>query len=99
MKQWTVQLQDTTKRKAIDAAREEARLVRISNELADEEERKRQWRVARGEVLTLPVDLFLLVPKTVLLLLQLGRLVQKTVGGMHCISCVSQPQLASSVTC
>ena len=43
-------LQDSTKRKAIDDAREDARLMRIANELADEEERKRQWRVARGEV-------------------------------------------------
>ena len=43
-------LQDVSKRKAIDAAREDARLFKIASELADEEERKRQWRVARGEV-------------------------------------------------
>ena len=50
-------LQDATRRKAIDAAREEARLIRIATELADEEERKRQWRVARGEVRTQRVSL------------------------------------------
>ena len=43
-------IQDASKRKAIDAAREDARLFRIASEVADQEERKRQWRVARGEV-------------------------------------------------
>lgn len=43
-------LQDVSKRKAIDDAREDARLFKIASELADDEERKRQWRVARGEV-------------------------------------------------
>ena len=42
--------QDASKRSVIDAAREDARLFKIASELADEEERKRQWRVARGEV-------------------------------------------------
>ncbi len=42
--------QDSSKRKAVDDAREDARLFKIASELADEEERKRQWRVARGEV-------------------------------------------------
>ena len=46
----TCGMQDTSKRNVIDAAREDARLFKISSELADEEERKRQWRVARGEV-------------------------------------------------
>ena len=50
-------LQDPEKRKAIDAAREDARLLRIATELADEEERKRQWRVARGEVCTFDPNL------------------------------------------
>lgn len=44
--------QDAGKRSVIDAAREDARLFKIASELADEEERKRQWRVARGEVRT-----------------------------------------------
>lgn len=44
-------LQDASKRSTIDAAREDARLFKIASELADEEERKRQWRVARGEVI------------------------------------------------
>lgn len=39
-----------SKRKAIDDAREDARLFKIASELADDEERRRQWRVARGEV-------------------------------------------------
>ena len=43
-------LQDVSKRKAIDDTREDARLFKIASELADDEERKRQWRVARGEV-------------------------------------------------
>ena len=43
-------MQDASKRNVIDAAREDARLFKIASELADEEERKRQWRVARGEV-------------------------------------------------
>ena len=43
-------LQDVSKRKAIDDAREDARLFKIASELADDKERKRQWRVARGEV-------------------------------------------------
>ncbi len=43
-------LQDVGKRRAIDDAREDARLFKIASELADDEERKRQWRVARGEV-------------------------------------------------
>ncbi|KAL0052999.1 hypothetical protein WJX82_011271 [Trebouxia sp. C0006] len=43
------ELQDVSKRKAIDDAREDARLFKIASELADDEERKRQWRVARGE--------------------------------------------------
>ena len=43
-------LQDASKRNVIDAAREDTRLFKIASELADEEERKRQWRVARGEV-------------------------------------------------
>lgn len=43
-------MQDASKRHVIDEAREDARLFKIASELADEEERKRQWRVARGEV-------------------------------------------------
>ncbi|KAA6418637.1 MAG: hypothetical protein FRX49_11462 [Trebouxia sp. A1-2] len=43
------ELQDVSKRKAIDDAREDARLFKIASELADDEEHKRQWRVARGE--------------------------------------------------
>ncbi|KAL0031255.1 hypothetical protein WJX77_011655 [Trebouxia sp. C0004] len=43
------ELQDVDKRRAIDDAREDARLFKIASELADDEERKRQWRVARGE--------------------------------------------------
>ena len=49
-------LQDPEKKKAIDAAREDARLLKIATELADEEERKRQWRVARGEVCALQTE-------------------------------------------
>ena len=55
-------LQDVSKRKAIDDAREDARLFKIASELADDEERKRQWRIARGEVgialLRIPLHVF-----------------------------------------
>lgn len=44
-------VQDASKKSIVDAAREDARLFKIASELADEEERKRQWRVARGEVI------------------------------------------------
>ena len=54
-------LQDVSKRRAIDDAREDARLFKIASELADDEERKRQWRVARGEVSTLKNLCMLLV--------------------------------------
>ncbi len=47
---YVLALQDVGKRRAIDDAREDARLFKIASELADDEERKRQWRVARGEV-------------------------------------------------
>lgn len=40
--------QDTGKRKAIDADREDARLRRLAEEMATQQERERQWRVARG---------------------------------------------------
>ncbi|BDA44900.1 probable DnaJ homolog subfamily C member 5 at C-terminar half [Coccomyxa sp. Obi] len=41
-------LQDSGKRSAIDADREDARLRRLAAEMAAQEERERQWRVARG---------------------------------------------------
>ncbi|KAK9908498.1 hypothetical protein WJX75_008702 [Coccomyxa subellipsoidea] len=41
-------LQDTGKRSAIDADREDARLRRLAAEVAAQQERERQWRVARG---------------------------------------------------
>jgi hypothetical protein len=47
---YVLALQDVGKRRIIDDAREDARLFKIASELADDEERKRQWRVARGEV-------------------------------------------------
>lgn len=40
--------QDTGKRSAIDADREDARLRRLAAEVAAQQERERQWRVARG---------------------------------------------------
>ena len=50
-------MQDASKRSTIDAAREDTRLFQIASELADEEERKRQWRVAKGEVISLFLQL------------------------------------------
>ncbi|EIE21657.1 DnaJ-domain-containing protein [Coccomyxa subellipsoidea C-169] len=41
-------LQDAGKRSAIDADREDARLRRLAEEMAAQQERERQWRVARG---------------------------------------------------
>ena len=43
-------LQDATGRREVDQVREDARLRRIAQELAKEEETQRQWRVARGQV-------------------------------------------------
>ena len=43
-------LQDATGRREVDQGREDARLRRIAEELAKEEETQRQWRVARGQV-------------------------------------------------
>ncbi len=40
--------QDAGKRRALDEAREDARLRRLAGEAAAAEERARQWRVARG---------------------------------------------------
>ena len=41
-------MQDPAKRKALDAAREDARLRELATQAAAQEERERQWRVARG---------------------------------------------------
>lgn len=40
--------QDSKKRSAIDADREDARLRRLAEEMVAQQERERQWRVARG---------------------------------------------------
>lgn len=40
--------QDPVKRKALDLAREDARLRELATQTAAQEERERQWRVARG---------------------------------------------------
>ena len=41
-------MQDPAKRKALDASREDARLRELATQAAAQEERERQWRVARG---------------------------------------------------
>lgn len=41
-------MQDSGRRQAIDAEREDARLRRLAEEVAEQQERERQWRVARG---------------------------------------------------
>lgn len=41
-------MQDSGRRQAIDAERKDARLRRLAEEVADQQERERQWRVARG---------------------------------------------------
>ena len=41
-------MQDPERRKALDGARDEARLREMATQAAAQEERERQWRVARG---------------------------------------------------
>ena len=41
-------MQDPERRKALDGAREEGRLRELATAAAAQEERERQWRVARG---------------------------------------------------
>ena len=45
---FSLPMQDPDSRKALDASREDARLRELATQAAAQEERERQWRVARG---------------------------------------------------
>lgn len=46
--EFSLHAQDPEKRRALDGAREEASLREMAQQAAAQEERERQWRVARG---------------------------------------------------